>query len=211
LRERNSLLSAAGFAAEYPEKQLTETSLTAARQAIDTIIKCHEPYPAFAVDAHWMLVSANRGFHPFLTGIDRALFPSPLNVLRFTLDPRGMAPLIANYWQWRAHMLSKLARQVLLSNDSTLAELHRELKAYTPPATAGADNAEETEPTPTDGARFAIPFQLRTPDGVLSFFSTTTIFGTPIEITLSELSLECFYPADATTAAIVHAHYLPGN
>jgi len=202
LRERNSLLFAAGFAAEYPEKPLSGPGLEAMRRAIDAIIKGHEPYPAFAVDRFWTLVASNGGFHPYMEGIDRSLFPMPLNVLRFTLDPRGLAPRIANYWQWRSHMLSKLARQVLVSNDSALAKLHRELAAYAPPAEAGRpDAADQLEAS----GGFAVPFQLRTPSGeVLSFFSTTTVFGTPIEVTLSEVSLECFYPADPATAAILH-------
>jgi len=141
LRERNSLLFAAGFAAEYPEKPLSGQGLEAMRRAIDAVIKGHGPYPAFAVDRHWTLVASNGGFHPFMEGIDRSLFPKPLNVLRFTLDPRGLAPRIANYWQWRSHMLSKLARQVLVSNDSALAKLHRELAAYAPPAEAGRPDA----------------------------------------------------------------------
>lgn len=204
LRERNSLLFAAGFAAEYPEKPLSGPGLEVARRAIDAIIKGHEPYPAFAVDRTWTLMASNAGFHPFMTGVDRSVFPRPLNVLRFTLDPRGLAPLVANYWQWRAHMLSKLARQVLVSNDAALADLRRDLAAYPPPAEAGVDNSAELVGS-DPGGRFAVPFQLRTPDGVLSFFSTTTVFGTPVEVTLSELSLECFYPADAATAAILHA------
>ena len=217
LRERNSLLHAAGFAAEYPEKPLTGPGLEAARRAIDAIIKGHEPYPAFAVDRHWNLVASNSGFHPFLAGIDRSLFPKPLNVLRFTLDPRGGASLIANYWQWRAHLLSRLARDVLVSNDAALAELHRDLKAYPPPPDAGPDKSADADVDADAlesgaGGSFAVPFQLRTPQGVLSFFSTTTMFGTPIEVTLSEISLECFYPADATTAAILHAqHGLPAT
>jgi transcriptional regulator with XRE-family HTH domain len=204
LRECNSLLFAAGFAAEYPEKPLSGPGLEAARRAIDAIIKGHEPYPAFAVDRHWTLLASNAGFHPFMIGIDRSVFPKPLNVLRFTLDNRGLAPLIANYWQWRAHMLSKLARQVLLSNDAALAGLHHDLTAYPPPPEAGPDNSGDSIDSAVAGG-FAVPFQLRTPNGVLSFFSSTTVFGTPIEVTLSEISLECFYPADPVTAAILHA------
>jgi transcriptional regulator with XRE-family HTH domain len=206
LRECNSLLFAAGFAAEYPEKPLSGPGLEAARRAIEAIIKGHEPYPAFAVDRYWTLLASNTGFHPFLA-IDRSAFPRPFNVLRFTLDHRGAAPLIVNYWQWRAHMLSKLARQLLVSNDAALAELHRDLASYPPPPEAGPDNsADSADPIDSGVAGgFAVPFQLRTPDGVLSFFSTTTVFGTPVEVTLSEISLECFYPADAATAVILHA------
>lgn len=202
LRERNSLLFAAGFAAEHPEKPLSGQSLEVMRRAIDAVIKGHAPYPAFAVDRHWTLVASNGGFHPYMEGIDLSLFPTPLNVLRFTFDPRGLATRIANYWQWRSHVLAKLARQVLVSNDSGLAELHRELAAYAPPAEAGSPDAGGRPEA--SGSAFAVPFQLRTPGGVLSFFSTTTVFGTPIEVTLSEISLECFYPADPATAAILH-------
>ena len=200
LRARNALLVTAGFAPTYPERPLSDPDLTAARSAIDVLLKGHEPYPAFAVDRHWNLVASNGGFLPFLKGIDFSRFTSPINVLSFTLHPLGLGPRLANHGQWRSHVLSKVGHQFELSRDPLLGALLEELRGYpAPPAEPGVSADEGPFRS------FAIPFQLRTEDGVLSFFSTTTLFGTPLEVTLSELSLECFYPADDSTAHALHS------
>jgi transcriptional regulator with XRE-family HTH domain len=199
LRARNALLVAAGFAPTYPERPLSDPDLTAARRAIDVLLKGHEPYPAFAVDRHWTLIASNGGFHPFLKDIGFSRFTTPINVLSFTLHPHGLGPRLANHAQWRSHVLSKVRHQFELSRDPVLGALWEELRGYpAPPAAPGVSDDEG----PFRG--FAIPFQLRTEEGVLSFFTTTTLFGTPLEVTLSELSLECFYPADDSTAQALH-------
>jgi hypothetical protein len=128
--------------------------------------------------------------------IDAALLRSPVNVLRLTLSPQGLGPRIANYRQWRAHVLDKLQTQIIRTGDAVLAELHRELKAYPEPATEPRRIASFASPS---WHSLVVPFQLTTERGMLSFYSTTTIFGTPMEVTLSEISIESFYPADRVT------------
>jgi hypothetical protein len=160
------------------------------------VLAAHNPFPAFAVDRHWTLVASNGAFTPFLDGLDPTLLRPPVNVLRLTLNPGGLAPRLANYQEWRSHVFDKLRRQILLSGDPVLVELLDEFRNY--PVLDGA--VSTSAPSNQELHRLVVPFQLRTETGILSFFSTTTIFGTPIDITLSELSLESFYPADAATA-----------
>jgi transcriptional regulator with XRE-family HTH domain len=184
LRERNQLLLAAGYAPAYPERKLDDPSLTAARDAIGLILKGHEPFPALAVDRHWTLIAAN--------GMVGKLMAGPINVLRLSLHPEGLAPQIENLSEWRAHLLDRLRRQIDVTGDATLTALLEELKAYPAPASQ--------KPHPDYGG-VVVPFRLKTPQGILSFFSTTTVFGTPVDVTLSELALETFFPADQETAA----------
>jgi transcriptional regulator with XRE-family HTH domain len=196
LRERNALLIAAGYAPAYRERPLSDPDLTSQRAAIDLVLASQEPFPALAIDRHWTLVAANRAVHRLLSGIEPALLAPPLNVLRLSLHPQGLAPRLANYHAWREHVLHRLARQIEASCDPVLIALHRELKSLPPSLHHGArrTSARSSEPA------VIVPFQLRTDDGVLSFFSTTTVFGTPVDITLSELAIELFFPADAETA-----------
>lgn len=197
LRERNILLTAAGFAAVFPERDLADPSLEAVRKAVDTVLTGHLPYPAFAVDRHWTLVASNGGFTPFLRGIDQQLLEPPINVLRLTLNPGGLGPRLGNHHQWRSHVLDRLRHQIQVSGDPILMALLEELKKY--PLPRGADS-NSTSSAAEECHRIVVPFQLATKLGILSFFTTTTIFGTPLDVTLSELSIELFYPADAATA-----------
>ena len=151
--------------------------------------------PALAVDRHWSLVAANRAVAIFLTGVSPELLRPPVNVLRVSLHPDGLAPRIANLPQWREHLLARLARQVALTADPALAALLAELEGY--PAAAG--RAPKATLNQVAG-EIAVPLRLRTDEGVLSFLSTTMIFGTPVDVTLSELAIEAFFPADAFTA-----------
>lgn len=199
LRERNVLLAAAGFAPMFAERPLQDPALAAARQAIDLVLTGHEPYPALAVDRRWNLVTANRAVTRLLDGIDPAQLRPPVNVLRLSLHPQGLAPQIANLAEWRGHILARLRRQIDATGDNALAELHRELAAYPAPASPGP------RPARADYGGVVIPLRLKTPAGELAFFSTITVFGTPVDITLSELALESFYPADAATAAALRA------
>jgi transcriptional regulator with XRE-family HTH domain len=195
LRERNTLLVAAGFAPMFAERKLDDPMLQSAREAMELVLKGHEPFPAIAVDRHWNLLAANRAVAPFLHGANPKLLEPPFNVLRLSLHPDGLAPRIVNLAQWRAHLLARLRRQIEISADTTLMALHEELSGYPAPQTPA--RVSETEAANA----FVVPFRLATPAGVLSFISTTTVFGTPIDVTLSELALETFFPADAATAA----------
>jgi transcriptional regulator with XRE-family HTH domain len=195
LRERNMLLVAAGFAPVFAERPLGDPALQAARKAIDLVLAGHEPYPALAVDRHWTLVAANAAVARLMAAADAALLRPPVNVLRVSLHPNGLAPRIANLAEWRAHLLARLRRQVEASADPVLAELARELAAYPAPA-------DRRTTRPADYGGVLVPLQLAAVGGgILSLLSTTTVFGTPLDITLSELTLEAFYPADADTAA----------
>ncbi|MBX9590808.1 MAG: helix-turn-helix transcriptional regulator [Hyphomonadaceae bacterium] len=197
LRERNVLLVAAGYAPMFRERPLADPALASARRAIDLVLKGHEPYPALAVDRHWSMVASNSAVARLITGADASLLQPPVNVLRLSLHPKGLAPRIGNLAEWREHLLERLRRQIEVSADSVLSELLSELRAYPVPGVARVRKA------PGNGGEFAgvvVPLQLLTDAGTLSFFSTTTVFGTPIDVTLSELALEAFFPADAATA-----------
>jgi hypothetical protein len=193
LRERNVLLVAAGFAASFPERPLADPALAVARHAVELVLKGHEPYPALALDRHWTLVAANAALPPLLAGVDDELLRPPVNVLRLALHPRGLAPRTANLAEWRAHLLERLRRQIEITADPVLEDLARELRDYPAPARPPA--------AARDYAGVVVPFELVTESGTLAFFSTTTVFGSPVDITLSELALESFYPADAATAS----------
>jgi transcriptional regulator with XRE-family HTH domain len=193
LRERNALLNAAGYAPVFPQRPLADPALESARKAVDLVLKGHEPYPAIAIDRHWTLVAANGAAPPLMAGADPALLQPPVNVLRVSLHPKGLAPRIANLAEWRGHVLERLRQQIAATADPVLAELAKELAGYPgPPPVKGAAQAEY--------GGMVVPLSFMTPDGTLSFISTTTVFGTPLDVTLSELAIESFFPADAATA-----------
>src|SRR3954452_2877318 len=190
LRERNVLLVAAGFAPAFPQRPLDDPALKSARAAIDLVLKAHEPNPALAYDRHWNLVTANRMVAPLLEGLPDRLLGQPFNVLRLAFHPEGLAPRTVNLGEWSAHLLERLHRQCEATADPELLKLYQELKAYRMPARSGPISADNV----------AIPFKLRSNGDVLSFISTTMVFGTPVDVTLSELALETFFPADDRTA-----------
>ncbi|CAD5106645.1 helix-turn-helix transcriptional regulator [Zestomonas carbonaria] len=191
LRERNLLLIAGGYAPPYGERPLDDPALQAARDAIDQLLAAHEPNPALAIDRHWQLLAANRCVPPLLADLPEELLQPPLNVLRLSLHPQGLAPRIRNLGQWRAHLLARLQRDLEVSADPALAELLAELTGYPAPA----------EPATPGGV--LVPLQLDTPWGPLSLISTTTVFGTAVDVTLAELALETFFPADDASARIL--------
>lgn len=199
LRERNVLLLAGGFAPVYRERSLHDPSLAAAREAVQLVLNGHEPYPAVAVDRHWNLVLANAAALRLLADLPDALKQPPLNVLRLSLQPEGLGGRIVNLGEWRPHLLARLRAQVHASGDPVLAELLAELAAMPPlpGERAGAPS--------TPNADVVVLLRLRTPMGELALFSTITVFGTPVDVTLAELALESFFPADAQTAAILRA------
>jgi transcriptional regulator with XRE-family HTH domain len=194
LRDRNMLLVSAGYAPVFAERPIGDPALAPARKAIELVLKGHEPYPALAINRHWTLVEANRAVAPLLAGADASLLQPPVNVLRLSLHPSGLAPRIVNLPEWRAHLLERLRKQIDVSADPVLIALLEELRAFPAPQS-------RRPPPPTgDYAGVVVPLQLASEAGVLSFFSTTTVFGTPIDVTLSEIALEAFFPADSATA-----------
>jgi len=195
LRERNALFIAAGYAPVYGERRLDDPSLVQARHAIELVLRGHEPYPALAVDRHWHMQAANRALAPLLEGVAPELLVPPVNVLRLSLHPGGVAPRIGNLGQWRAHLLYRLGQQIDATGDATLQALRDELATYPAPGDGHA---------PEPGS-VVVPLRIRTAHGELSFLSTTTVFGTPVEVTLSELAIESFFPADATTGELLRA------
>ena len=199
LREQNILLVAGGYAPIFPEHALNAPELDMARTAIDLVLRGHEPYPALAINRHWVMVAANRALPMLLAGIAPTLLAEPINVFRLGLHPEGMAARIINYVSWRNNLLARLRKQIELSADAVLIELLQEVSSYPAPASA----ANQTHRFPDNSALAAVPLQLRSDMGVLSFIGTTTVFGTPIDITLSELAIESFFPADMETAQVM--------
>ena len=208
LRERNVLLTAAGYAPVFAERPLDDPALAAARRAVDLVLAGHEPFPALAVDRHWTLVAANQAVMRVMGDVTPALLQPPVNVLRLTLHPEGLASRIVNLAEWRGHLLARLRQQVELSADPVLGELLRELSAYRVDRMS-EDGARPMRPQQMGHERsdgdIVVPFQLQTAIGVLTFFSTTMVFGTPVDITLAELAIESFFPADATTGEKLRA------
>ncbi|MGO4738008.1 helix-turn-helix domain-containing protein [Bosea sp. 2KB_26] len=203
LRERNALLLAAGYAPVYLERSLEDPSLQAAKSAIDLVLKGHEPYPAVAVDRHWTLLAANAAVTPLLGLVaDAELLRPPVNVLRLSLHRGGLAPFIVNLAEWRSHLIARLRQQIRATADPILADLLVELLTYPAPL---QPVRKGHAPDPEVEAAIVVPMQLKVGDQVLSLISTTTVFGTPVDITLSELALETFFPADAATAEALRA------
>ncbi len=185
-RERNALLVAAGYAPMYRESRLDDPSFSAARAAVELILKSHEPYPALAVDRHWNMIAANRMVPLFLQGVAPELLAAPVNVLKLSLHPQGLATKILNLAQWRGHLFERLASQIASTGDAQLAALMQELRAYPAPNPAEGLHL-------SDGlAGVVMPLRFQSPVGVLNFISTTTVFGSPVDITLQELALETF-------------------
>lgn len=198
LRVRNLMLLAAGYAPVYLERQLDHPDLAPARAAVELVLKAYEPYPAIAVDRGWNLVSANAAVAPFFAAVtESALLEAPINVLRASLHPSGLGRLIVNYDEWARDILRRIAAQLEASGDPAIAELLEDLRDITG-IVPGHEGRDE------HGGVF-VPMKVRFGETVASFISTTTVFGTPTEITLSELVIEAFLPADAETAALLTA------
>jgi transcriptional regulator with XRE-family HTH domain len=191
LRERNLLLLSGGYAPLYPANGLADPPMSAVYEAIEHVLRAQEPYPAVVIDARWELVAANEAVPLLTEGAAGELLEPPVNVLRLSLHPDGMAPRIVNLAEWRAHLLHRLDRDIESAADATLIALRDELTAYPSPPPASSP----------DTRAILVPLQLRAGDTVISLFSTTTVFGTPRDVTLSELAIESFYPADSPTAA----------
>jgi hypothetical protein len=192
LRDRNQLLMAAGYAPQYEARSLDDPELAPIRDALGHVLAGHEPYPAIAVDRGWNMVASNSALGPLLEGASPELLQPPVNCMRLALHPDGIAPRILNFGEWREHLLARLERQIAMSGEADLAELRDELLEYPAPDFDGHD---------ASGAEIMVGLRLSTDDGgELSFFSTVTTFGTAVDITVSELSIEAFFPADEQTA-----------
>jgi transcriptional regulator with XRE-family HTH domain len=198
LRERNTLLLSAGYAPAYLETPVDAPRMSAIREAIRQVLGGHEPYPAVALDRHWNVVEANRSVGLFLDRLAPELLEPPVNVLRASLHPRGMAPHIVNLGELRGHLLERVRRQIALTDDPELRELYAELRSYP------GDNSGHLTSSPAHGDVVA---RLRIHHGEreLSFFSILASFGTPMDITVDELAIESFFPADAYTAEVLRA------
>ena len=195
LRERNLLLLAAGFAPAFQERSLAE--LEVAKDAIERILKAHLPYPAFAVDRHWNVVLSNSALPQLYEGCSAELLRAPVNAMRLILHPAGMGARVVNFAQWRAHSLSLLRQQIDARPDPVLQGLLAEIAAYPLPRHGDAANRFDA------AERLATPLIIATRLGTVSFLSTVTVFGTPNDVTLSELALEMLFPADEATLGIV--------
>jgi len=198
-RARNGLLTAAGFAPRHGERMLDDPAMAVARNSVQHILKGHEPYPAIAVDRHWNIVAMNDAISFFTEQIGSTLLQPPMNAIKLALHPEGLAPQVANLAEWHAHVIEQLDQQIASSADAGLIALREEVSAY--PHDSGK------EPPPADPDRIWVPLILNTTVGQLSFVATITIFGTPVDITLSELAIEAFFPADEKTVEILHNNW----
>jgi transcriptional regulator with XRE-family HTH domain len=196
LRERNELLLAAGFAPAFPESPLDDEALRPVRQAIDAILDGHLPYPAIVVRSPCILVAANRAFDLFNEGVDPALLEPPINLFRHALHPDGLAPRVRNLPAWGRHITQHVRSQLARSPDPSLEELLTELEGYLPPLPDGVDMLG-----------FAVPLELASADGDLRLITTLTSFATAADVTLAELSLEAFLPADEHTADVLRRRW----
>ncbi len=193
LRERNGLLLAAGYAPLYPERSLQTPEMDAVRIALDRFLRAHEPFPAIVIDRHHNLIAANDALHVMTDGVAPELLREPANALRVALHPDGMAGRTVNFSEWSASLMTRLRREATVTGDPELEVLYEELAAYP---------GVELEPRrgPGTDAEIVLPLRLRVGAEELAFFSTLSTFGTPVDITLAELSIEAFYPANAATA-----------
>ncbi len=196
LRQRNALLLAAGYAPVYHERTLDAAELTPARQALDRFLRAHEPYPALVLDGQFNIVTTNDAVDLLTAGVAAELLAPPANALRATLHPDGMAPRIVNLAEWSNHLLHRLQRQVALTGDQELERLHQELASY-------STVEDASPPDPAETSEILVPLRLRGAQGELAFVSTISTFGTSVDITLAELSIEAFYPANAETANLL--------
>ncbi|MBT2487341.1 helix-turn-helix transcriptional regulator [Streptomyces sp. ISL-96] len=196
VRERNALLLAAGYAPQYTETPLDDPSLAALREGIERLLVGYEPYPAVVVDGSYTVVAANRGMTMLLNGLPEHLLTPPLNAMRITLHPEGLAPRIRNLREWRGHLMEQMERQLALARSPALRAVYDEVAAYPVPEPDAADARRPADPP---YPYFALPLQVEHDGQVLSFISSISTFNTPMDVTVAELAIETFLPADAAT------------
>ncbi|MDX3247967.1 helix-turn-helix transcriptional regulator [Streptomyces sp. ME18-1-4] len=199
VRERNALLLAAGYAPHYPQTPLDDPALDALRAGLDRLIQGYEPYPALVMDARYDVVAANRGITMLLDGVPESLLTAPLNAMRLTLHPQGLAPRIRNLREWRGHLLAQMERQIALYRSAPLRELYEEVAAY--PVAESGPAEKPAEPVPY----FALPMRIEHEGRILSFISSVSTFNTPMDVTVAELAIETFLPADPATVTYLHS------
>ncbi|WP_030341017.1 helix-turn-helix domain-containing protein [Streptomyces californicus] len=224
VRERNALLVMAGYAPRYAQTPLDAPAMSALRESLDRLLTAYEPYPALVVDGVYGVVAANRGIALLLEGVAERLLVPPVNAMRLTLHPEGLAPRIVNLPEWRADLLAQMERQIALVRSPALRELYEEVAAYpVPERPADTDRTDVREGPGGPGgsasaegraggeraAAFALPMRLEHGGRVLSFVSSIATFNTPMDVTVAELAIETFLPADRETAAYLHAHLPP--
>ncbi|MBV9893207.1 MAG: helix-turn-helix transcriptional regulator [Chloroflexi bacterium] len=199
LRERNQLLLAGGYAPVYAQAGLDSPELSSVRTVVREVLTAHEPNPAIVIDRHWNLVDANSAVALFMHDVAVEQRTPPINVMRLSLHPRGAAPHIINLAQWRAHLLSRLRREIAQTADPELVGLYTEIRGYQPDL--------DTANLETPGAgEVVIPLRFRFGEQELVFFSMVAAFGTPLDITVDELALEFFFPADSATTSFLASH-----
>ncbi|MFD8373441.1 helix-turn-helix domain-containing protein [Streptomyces sp. NPDC059688] len=199
VRERNSLLLAAGYAPRFPETPLDDPALDALRDGMERLIVGYEPYPALVVDAGYTVVAANRGIAMLLEGVPEELMAPAPNAMRLTLHPDGLAPRIRNLREWRGHLLAQMEREIALQRSERLRALYEEVSAY--PVPEDTHDGEPAEPVPY----FALPLRIEHDGRILSFVSSISTFNTPMDVTVAELAIETFLPADPATTKYLHS------
>ncbi|MET9800597.1 helix-turn-helix transcriptional regulator [Streptomyces sp. NPDC006368] len=203
VRERNALLLAAGYAPRYAETPLDDPSLGSLREGIERLLGGYDPYPAIVVDGSYTVVAANRGIAMLLEGVAEHLLTPPMNAMRITLHPRGLAPRIRNLREWRGHLLAQMERQIALVRSEPLRRLYDEVAAYPLPERAGG--APEDREDPASHPYVALPLRVEHGGRVLSFVSSISTFNTPMDVTVAELAIETFLPADAATVTYLRS------
>ncbi|MFE9407783.1 helix-turn-helix domain-containing protein [Streptomyces sp. NPDC006704] len=206
VRERNALLLAAGYAPHYAQTPLDDPAMSSLREGMERLLGAYEPYPALMVDATYTVLAANRGIEMLLEGVAGHLLTPPVNAMRLTLHPEGLAPRIRNLAQWRSHLLDQMERQIALLRNDSLRALYEEVAAHPVPAHPAPESGE----TPADAGHqqvfpFALPLRIEHAGTVLSFISTIATFNTPMDVTVSELAIETFLPADPETATYLQS------
>ncbi|WP_406385182.1 helix-turn-helix domain-containing protein [Streptomyces sp. NBC_01618] len=217
VRERNALLVVAGYAPRYAQTALDDPAFGALREGMERLLHAYDPYPALVVDGRYNVVAANRGITMLLEGVAGHLLAPPLNAMRLTLHPEGLAPRIRNLREWRADLLAQMERQIALARSAELRELYEEVSGY--PAPGGSDRADDAGPAgdgdgngngngngaiersgPALPLPFALPLHIEHGGRVLSFVASIATFNTPMDVTVAELAIETFLPADRATA-----------
>ncbi|MEW2114058.1 helix-turn-helix transcriptional regulator [Streptomyces sp. NPDC005474] len=207
VRERNALLLAAGYAPRYRETPLGDPGLESLREGVERLIQGYEPYPAFVVDATYDVLAANRGILMLVEGLPESVLAPPLNAMRLTLHPEGLAPRIRNLREWRGHLLAQMERQIALHRSAPLRALYEEVAAYPVPEAEGG----QADPAPDSASAFALPMRIEHEGQLLSFVSSISTFNTPMDITVAELAIETLLPADPATVKYLHSMMSDGE